>query len=395
MMFGVSALIVYDSGVMAALMRVYGEGYKDFLEAIRRPGSRLYARVNTLLISVDEIVERLRSRGVEVYRDEQLAEAIYFPIQGPFQVEELDKRIVVDKYAAESIYMGANVYAPGVISCEGVSKGDEVIVVAEDGTPLANAIAVVDCEDIAVRRVRRGVVAETTRSVYRAPKIRELPEYVNGYLYPQSLPAMYVTHVLDPKPGELVIDTCAAPGGKTSHIIEYTGGRSYVIAFDHSKKRLEEMRENLRRLHEDSLAEIWQADSRYLHIDFSWLKADKIVVDPPCSSLGVRPKIIDRKSYTDVETLSKYQLQFLKSAIKVLKPGGVLVYSTCTVTVEENEEIIEKIAEMEKCIDVVEIPCERCSRGVPGFRYSQMFARFHPHIHDTTGYFIAKIVKRC
>lgn len=388
-------MIIYDDGVIESLKHVYGDEYKSFLEAIKRPGSRLYARVNTLLVSVGEVIDSLRSRGIDVYRDEWLSEAIYFPIQGPFKVERLDKVIVVDKYAAESIYMGANVYAPGVISCDNVSRGDEVTVVDENGTPVANAIALVSCDDIAVKGFRRGVVAETTRSVYRAPKIRELPEYVNGYLYPQSLPAMFVTHVLDPKPGEVVIDACAAPGGKTSHIIEYSSGRSYVIAFDHSKKRLEEMRENLRRLHEEHFAEIWHADSRYIHIDFVWLRADKIVVDPPCSSLGVRPKIMDRKSYRDVETLAKYQLQFLKSAIKVLKVGGTLVYSTCTVTAEENEEVIEKFIEEEKCVDVAEIPCEKCSRGLPSYRQSSMFVRFHPHIHDTTGYFIAKLIKKC
>lgn len=388
-------MIIYDDGVLKALMRVYGESYTSFLEAIKKPGSRLYVRVNTLLKTVDEVVESLRNRGFDVYRDEQLPEAIYFPIQGPFKIDEMDKVIIVNKYAAESIYMGANVYAPGVVSCNNVLKGDEVTVVAEDGTPVANAIAVADCNEVIGKSIRKGVIAETIKSVFKVPKIRELLEYEKGYIYPQSFPAMYVTHVLDPQPGDLVVDVCAAPGGKTSHIIEYTSGRAYVIAFDYSKKRLSEMINNLKRLYEDSFAEIWHADSRYLHIDFSWLKADRIIVDPPCSSLGVRPKIIDRKSYHDILSLSKYQIQFLKSAIKVLKEGGVLVYSTCTVTVEENEEIIEEFVEENKCVEVDEVVCKGCSRGVPGFKHSSMFVRFHPHIHDVTGYFIAKLVKKC
>jgi 16S rRNA (cytosine967-C5)-methyltransferase len=388
-------LLYYDDALLDALRRVYGDGLKLFLDAIQRPGSRLYARVNTLKVSAGEIIDRLRMRGVEVYRDEELEEAIYFPVKGPYRIEVLDKRIVVDKRAAESIYMGANVYAPGVIDCIGVRKGDEVTVVADDGTPVANAIAVADCENIVSAGARRGLVAETIRSVYTAPKIRELPEYIEGLIYPQSLPAMYVTHVLDPRPGELIVDACAAPGGKTTHIVEYSMGKAHVLAFDHSRKRLRELVDSLKRLGEDGLVDVWRADSRYLHVDFPWIRADKAVVDPPCTDLGVRPKVFDRKSYADVLNASRYQIQFLRSVLQVVKPGGVIVYSTCTVTVEENEEVIERFVEESGCVEAVDIDIRRGSRGVPGYKHSNSFLRFHPHIHDVTGYFIAKLVKKC
>jgi 16S rRNA (cytosine967-C5)-methyltransferase len=340
-------------------------------------------------------MDGLRERGVETYADEELAEALYFPVKGPFKVDLLDKRIVVDKRAAESVYMGANVYAPGVLSCKDVRKGNEVTVVAEDGTPVANAVAVTNCEEVLKASARRGIVAETTRPVYKAPKIRELPEYQEGLIYPQSLAAMYVTHVLDPRPGELVVDACAAPGGKTGHMIEYSKGGAHVIAFDHSQKRLSELMSNLERLGEERFAEVWQADSRYLHIDFPWIRADKVVVDPPCTALGVRPKVFDFKSYRDVENASRYQIQFLRSAFRILKPRGILVYSTCTVTTEENEEVIESFVEEVGCVEVLEIGIRRGARGVLGYRYSDAFLRFHPHIHNTSGYFIAKLMKMC
>jgi len=388
-------LLHYDAELLRALERVYGKEVANFLNSITSPGSRLYVRVNVLRTSTGIVIDRLRERGVEVYADEELEEALYFPVKGPFKVELLDKKIVVDKRAAESIYMGANVYAPGIVECRDVRKGDEVTVLAEDGTPVANAVAVVDCEEVLKASVRRGVVAETVNPVYRAPKIKELPEYREGLIYPQSLAAMYVTHVLSPRPGELVVDTCAAPGGKTTHIIEYSRGKAYVIAFDHSQRKLSELMSNLERLGEECFAEVWRADSRYLHIDFPWIKADKVVVDPPCTALGVRPKILDFKRYRDVRNAAKYQVQFLRSAFHILKPGGVLVYSTCTVTVEENEEVVENFVEEVKCAEIVGIDISRGARGVSGYRYSNAFIRFHPHIHNTSGYFIAKLLKKC
>ncbi|ADM28097.1 Fmu (Sun) domain protein [Ignisphaera aggregans DSM 17230] len=389
----VLTMLIYDEGVISALKRVYGDFYRDFLEAITKPGSRLYLRVNTLKTSVGEIIDRLRGRGIDVYVDEELGEAIYIPIQGPYKVELHDKKVVVDKYAAESVYLGSHLYVPGVVKCSSdIEKGDEVSIVSENGVVVGEGIAMLSCSEMLERK--KGLAVKTIRSVYRAPPIRELPEYREGLIYPQSLPAMYVSRVVDPKPGEIIVDMCAAPGGKTGHMVELSRGKAYIFAFDHSRKRIEEMKNTLDRLGYRQLVEIWRADSRYLHIDFPWIKADKILIDPPCSALGVRPKIYDRKSYSDIVSASRYQIQFLKSASIIVKIGGIIVYSTCTVTVEENEDVIERFINENRCFDVIDTNISRGSRGVFGDN-RELYTRFHPHIHDTTGYFIAKIKRKC
>jgi len=389
----VLTMLIYDEGVISALKRVYGDFYRDFLEAITKPGSRLYLRVNTLKTSVGEIIDRLRGRGIDVYADEELSEAIYIPIQGPYKVELHDKKVIVDKYATESVYLGSHLYVPGVVKCSSsIEKGDEVSIVSENGVVVGEGIAMLSCSEMLKRK--KGIAVKTIRSVYRAPPIRELPEYRDGLVYPQSLPAMYVSRVVDPKPGEIIVDMCAAPGGKTSHMVELSRGKAYIFAFDHSRKRIDEMKNTLDRLGYRQLVEIWRADSRYLHIDFPWIKADKILIDPPCSALGVRPKIYDRKSYSDIISASRYQIQFLTSASRIVKIGGIIVYSTCTVTVEENEDVIERFINENRCFDVIDTNISRGSRGVFGDN-RELYTRFHPHIHDTTGYFIAKIKRKC
>lgn len=387
-------MLFYDDALKKSLAELYGSDLTRVLQILMMPSRRYYLRVNTLRTSSEAVIERLQNRGIEVYRDEELSEAIYIPVKGLYRVEPRDKVVVVDKYAAEAVYMGSHLYAPGIIRCsDNVKKNDIVSIVAENGSIVAEGRVVLDCKEALTKR--RGLAVYVTVSTYKIPPIRELPEYLEGLIYPQSLPAIYVARILSSEPNELVVDICAAPGGKTGHIVELSRGKAYVIAFDYSKARLDLMTKELDRLGHTPFVEIWRADSRYLHIDFSWIRADKVIVDPPCTSLGVRPKLYDTKHYYDVINAAKYQIQFLRSAIKILRKGGVLVYSTCTITIEENENVVDRFIEEEKCVEPIPIDISRGSRGFKKSRYGDLYLRFHPHEHDTPGYFIAKLIKKC
>ncbi|MEM4440205.1 MAG: hypothetical protein QXS14_01900 [Desulfurococcaceae archaeon] len=130
------------------------------------------------------------------------------------------------------------------------------------------------------------------------------------------------------------------------------------------------------------------ADSRFAHIDFALAsKADRVLIDPPCSNLGVRPLLDYDRSLNDVLSLSNYQRHFLKAARSMLKKGGILVYSTCTLTLDENEENVVYAVE-ELGFSPYEPPeqipyAEKVSyRGIVGYRFS-------PLKNDMPGYFIA------
>ena len=381
----------YDEGMIRTLKRVYGNKFLVFLESIREPGKRLYVRVNTLVRDIYEVLSSLRERGVNVFKDEHIEEAIFFPIRGPFKVPIEDGIVIVDKRTAESVYLGSHVYAPGVLKAVGhVRKNSPVTVVSPLLDPVGWGYFRIDPRDVG--KVRRGLVVEVAVSRFKAPKIREFPEFMEGALYEQSLPAMLVSKILDPRPGELIVDMCAAPGGKASHIYQLTEGKARILAFDHSKKRTAKMAREFRRMKVN--IEVHLADSRYLHVDYPSLcgKVDRILIDPPCSSLGVRPKLYDSKRYKDIVDLKNYQIQFFKPAYELLRKGGILVYSTCTVTLEENEEVIEEAIERHG-FELVE--AKYGSLGSKGLGdKGDFFMRFHPHIHDVTGYFIAKLIKK-
>lgn len=393
--YKLSSYFKYDDSLKRAIEKVYpGSEYFSFLRALRSPGKTITLRVNSLKVKTEELVESLKKRGLKVYTHSILEEAILLPILGPYPLLETEslKKVYVDKRAAESVYQGANLYAPGVVSVEGnVRVGDKVVILSPRGEPVATGIAKMSSSEMLSST--KGLAVETVASRYLAPKIRELPEYKLGLFYEQSIPSIIVGREVDPKPGEAIVDMCAAPGGKTSHILQLSKLKVKLYAFDNSKSRIEKMLRELSRmdmLHGNVLVK--RADSRYLDLDMPNLKADKVVLDPPCSSLGVRPKLYDSKSYDHVKALSNYQKQFLKVAWKVLKPNGVLVYSTCTVTIEENEEVILYAIE-ELGFELGELKYKSLGLKPLNLKLEGGAVRFHPQTHGTPGYFIAKLVK--
>jgi len=381
-------LLSYDEGVIKELRRVYSCSIETILQSLTQPPNRYYVRVNILRVDSSWLAERLREIGFEVYVDEFIDEALWFPVEGPqeLDLDGIDCRIVVDKFTAESVYIGANVYAPGVIDVKGSCKeGQRAVVVAPNNIAVAVGKLADDFEN--KLRVGRGLVVRVETSIYRVPSLRDTPYYVKGYIYEQALPSMYVARVLDPRPGSVIVDMCAAPGGKTSHIYELVGGKAKIYAFDHSRKKVERLRRELMRLGHKGVVVV-RADSRYLDKDFPWLKADYVLLDPPCTALGVRPKLYDRKTRNDITSAVHYQRQFLRAAWNILKPGGVLVYSTCTLTMAENEDNIRYAVE-ELGFELEEAMPLRGSRG----RWCRECQWFHPHVHGTPGHFIAKLYK--
>ena len=378
----------FSKGVLRALEAVYGPELSSVLSAMCRPSPRYYLRVNTLKTSRGELLDRLREKGLDARADEVIDEAIYLPVRGPKKLPEAEKEVVVDKFTAESAMMGSHVYVPGVRRMRGVEAGDEVLIVSERGQPVAFGIARMGEEEFL--RAERGLVVEVVEALYRLPPVRELDEYRLGLIYPQSLPSMLVSRVLAPEPGDLVVDMTCAPGGKLSHICQLVQNMAVVLGFDRSRRKLSETRATLARL--GCEASVLRADSRYLDLDFPFLvgKADKVLVDPPCSALGVLPKLYDEKSAEELMSLAEYQRQFLKVAAKLVRPGGTVVYSVCTMTIPECEGVVALAVE-ELGLEVDEQPIYLGSRGLPGYLSgSELLQRFHPHIHGI-GYFIARL----
>jgi 16S rRNA (cytosine967-C5)-methyltransferase len=372
----------YDSELLENLEPVSKRGVKALLEALTRPPRRYYVRVNTLKATTEEVLQRLELLGLKFHRDEEIDFAIYSEVEGPYKIDVEGKIVVADKRSSEAVYVGSDLYAPGVIRAEGVRKGDRVTVVTPEGMPVGVGIAMMDPKEIFSKRA--GLAVKVERSVYVAPKVGALKEVHEGLIYSQSLPSMWAVMTANPRPGELIVDMNAAPGGKVSMVAQIAGPSAKIIAIDRESKA-ERLKQNLKTLGADWVTVIG-GDSRYASDLLNLREAvDLVLVDPPCTNLGVVPKLSDKKTLRDAVTLARYQVQFVREAWRLLKPGGRLVYSTCTLTDIENEGVV---AQAEDIGFEVERP-ERVSRWAS---YNGVGLRFSPE-DGMPGFFIALLRK--
>ncbi len=168
----------------------------------------------------------------------------------------------------------------------------------------------------------------------------QLPMFDSGEYIVQNEASGLVVELLNPKPGDAVLDLCAAPGGKTSDIALRIGESGNVTALDISEPRLGLLRENLQRLKITNVFPIKADGAKFRSGEY-----DKILIDAPCSGTGVFRKFPEGRWITTQEDIPRYaaiQISLLQNAATLLKPGGAIVYSTCSVLRAENEAIVEQ-----------------------------------------------------
>ncbi len=171
--------------------------------------------------------------------------------------------------------------------------------------------------------------------------VRSVPGFAEGRVSVQDAAAQLAVELLAPQPGERILDACAAPGGKTCHMLERVGGRAEVTALDVAETRLERIRDNLGRLGLD--ARVQAGDLAQAEPWWDGKPFDRILLDVPCSATGVirrHPDIKVLRRARDVPVLARKQGELLRSAWRLLRPGGTLLYTTCSVLRAENEHVV-------------------------------------------------------
>lgn len=222
------------------------------------------------------------------------------------------------------------------------------------------------------------------------PGLGTLTSLQEGLLQVQDESSMLVAHILGPKPGEFIIDACGAPGGKTTHIAALMNNTGKILSTDIYEHKLAIIRENAARLTLTNI-ETKALDAVNLGSMFP-LKADRVLVDAPCSGLGVlrrKPDSRWRKSPEILRDLPKLQAAILASAAQCVKPGGVLVYSTCTTEPEENQDIVRDFLRVHP-----DFILEDTGQYLPVEKRPDKMLQFWPHTDGIDGFFIARIVRQ-
>jgi 16S rRNA (cytosine967-C5)-methyltransferase len=217
--------------------------------------------------------------------------------------------------------------------------------------------------------------------------IYNLDLFEKGYFSVQDESSGLVVKLLDPKPGETVIDLCSAPGGKTTFIGELMKNQGKIIAVDKYEHRLNLVKQSCERLGVENV-EFIPKDA--LEVDIE--QADKVLVDAPCSGLGViqkKPDIKWQRELSDIRNLAKTQIELLEKASKLVKNGGVIVYSTCTIEPEENIEVVKEFLSRHPEFKIDDARNYLPSDIVNGEGCMETY----PHKHDMDGGFAVRLIK--
>ena len=211
--------------------------------------------------------------------------------------------------------------------------------------------------------------------------------HAEGLVLPQDLGSMLVARLVAPRPGETVIDACAAPGGKTTHLAALMENRGRVLAFDILPQKLETVTRQCARLGV-TCVETGVLDAATLGARYP-AAADRVLVDAPCSGLGVlrrRPEIRWRVRAEDLAALAERQRRLLQGAAAAVRPGGRLVYSVCTIEPEEGPEVVAGF--LAASPEFAPAPIEDWPFAAPG---APGTAFLYPHRAGTDGFFVAAL----
>ena len=213
------------------------------------------------------------------------------------------------------------------------------------------------------------------------------PLWEEGLFMPQSRAAMAVGRLLDPRPGERVLDLCAAPGAKTTHLAALMGDEGAVVAVERHPGRAKALARTAERMGARAV-EVRTTDAAEPQEPGAY---DRVLVDPPCSDLGTlaaRPDARWRKAPGQPERLAVTQGRILRAGAAALKPGGTLVYSTCTISPAENEAVVQAFLAERPDFEADDL---RTERPVWQHPRAPMFLQTLPHRDRTDGFFVARL----
>ncbi|KAM3860532.1 tRNA (cytosine(72)-C(5))-methyltransferase NSUN6 [Diretmus argenteus] len=433
--------------------------FQRLLVCLSHPPALTCVRASTHLASLEEIRHKLEEElrkqqmcgsstedlSLQILTHPCIPDVLLLPVIGPRAVEQLRSEVVVGAQCGSAVLRGAHVFAPGIIASAKYMKSGDMVSVFSDlegkctrgarcfqgkRVFLGNGVAQMDRSSIfGPKEPPKGVGVRMVEPLYQSPSFDGVLPHLT---FLQNLPSVVVGHVLGPRPGERILDMCAAPGGKACHIAALMGDQGEVVALDRIRNKIDRIRHNAQMLHLHCIKAYCFNSTRAVSSDpaqdpahdtegppFLPESFDRVLLDAPCSGLGQRPSMANTWTLKEICSYPPLQRQLFHAAVRLLKRGGVLVYSTCTVTLAENEEQVSWALETFPCLALQPQEPHVGAEGMLGAGLSpeqlRLLQRFSPELswdrpgaenstgsptplhctanRDTIGFFIAKFLK--
>lgn len=226
-------------------------------------------------------------------------------------------------------------------------------------------------------------------------------ELLTHNLFVQDEAAQLVTYLLNPAASERILDACAAPGGKTTHIAQLMKDSGEVVAVESEGKRIKYLEENIARLGIKSVRVIHDDVKKLQRNQYCLLSADncvfdRILLDAPCSSIGVirrNPDVKYRHRKSDIERFKENQITMIEAVSRLLKKGGIMVYSVCSTEPEEGEDVVRGFLQDNANFSIIKGDYDFLKPFEVVDKDRNFFYRTFPHIHDMDGFFAVRLKK--
>lgn len=224
-------------------------------------------------------------------------------------------------------------------------------------------------------------------------------EFLQGYYYLQNIASMLSAIILDPKPNDVVIDMCAAPGSKSTHLAQLMKNEGTLILIEKNLNRIPALEVNLKRM---GIINSIVLNMDAINLSNTNVKGDKILLDAPCTGEGLirqDPSRKKSKKMKDIEKMSSIQKRLLTTGLKALNSGGLLLYCTCSIAPEENELVVDEVLNKSNNFKIVEISKNYGVKGLTNvfgvnLLEDLMFSqRLYLHLHNTIGFYFCLIKK--
>lgn len=254
--------------------------------------------------------------------------------------------------------------------------------------PEKNLLNQLEAENVTLEKVPQ--LQHTYKVVKSQQPLVRTRSFRNGVFYIQDKASCLAVEICDPRPGQTVVDVCAAPGAKTTYLSQLMENRGDIYSIDYSRRRMAVWKREMKRLGVKIATPIIADACNPLPLKVT---ADVLVLDPPCTSTGVFNKMPSAKwrlTKRSILGMAKIQWNMVNQFAEFVKDGGYLVYSTCSITLEENEMLIERFLKWHPKFTLVETSPRI---GLPGFRGQTRCQRLYPHIHECNGFFVARLRK--
>ncbi|XP_019875329.2 tRNA (cytosine(72)-C(5))-methyltransferase NSUN6 [Aethina tumida] len=406
----------------------------DYLKWLCASPNYTSFRVNTLRCTTDDVRKDLQLKidlifgngAILVEKHDKLQDVLI--IKHPEVTGQLgkhEKEVIVDAECATAVLRGAHIFAPGILGMlSGTQLGDKVSVYADiskkckkglqkvypecDKIFVANGIAKMQRQELFGENLTpNGIAVEISETISGCPSI---PDNIldTGLILLQNVPSIICVQNLNPQPREVILDMCASPGNKTTHIAALMKNKGVLIALDKTipkviqlKKRCEEFGTKVLSFQADS-TKILDSTSGNLFEEgppFRPETFDRILLDAPCSAVGRRPQLLNTSSEKVIRSYVPLQRKLFETAVSLLKPGGRLTYSTCTITLAENEGLVAWALKKFDCLEIVKQDIHLGGCGLSGSDLTEeqrkLVQRFGPYDGvDSVGFFICCFNKK-